>query len=375
MTRSTEGNGATGVVHVVGCFPPDLGGTEKVAEQLAISLSRRRPVTVVTSVSPESAGPDPQYPPSMSVQRLRGVRVAQIPLMPGLAWRLWRLRRTALFHVHLSQAYIPEVVWLASKLGRRPFVVHFHLDVSPSTFLGPIFVLYKRAVLAPVLRAADAVIALNEEQAEVLRSRYRVRPVRIRVIPNGVPLEPGAATDRNRRAPGSVLRLLFVGRLSPQKNLPRLLEAVRLVEADVRLDIVGDGPERTIVEEMVGRLGLRNVLLLGARRGPELAQCYREADALVLTSDQEGMPLVILEAMAAGLPVVATDVPGVAATLGEAGLLVAPTPRAVAQGIDRLAADACLRADLSARARRRASDFGWDRTVEAVEALYEELAG
>jgi glycosyltransferase involved in cell wall biosynthesis len=363
------------VVQVVGTFPPDLGGTEKVAERLAVSLAARHRVVVVTSRSEAGGSPDDRrrYPETMLVSRLATWRVAQIPFMPMLLWRLVRLPRPRLYHLHLAQAYVPEMAGLAARITRRPLVIHFHLDVEPSTVLGPIFSVYKRAVMARVLRSAERVIALNEAQVLTLTGRYGVRRDRIRVIPNGVPITVDEGSPAPEHDEAGPLRLLFVGRLSPQKNLSRLLAAMSLVSEPVELDIVGDGTERRSVEDEVARRQLTNVRLLGARHDEALMDCYRRAQALVLTSDHEGMPLVLLEAMAAGLPVVATDVPGVGETLERAGLLVSPDPAAVAEAIDRLARDPELRAKLSRLGRERAAACAWPATVEAVERVYAEL--
>lgn len=366
------------MVQVVGGFPPDLGGTEKVAERLAVDLAARRPVVVVTSrPAHRQDQPSHPYPESMRVVRLAAWRLAQIPFMPMLLWRLLRQPGVRLYHLHLAQAYVPEMAWLASRLTRRPLVIHFHLDVEPSTSLGPIFSLYKRRVLGPVLRSAERIIALNEAQVETLAGRYRVRRDRIRVIPNGVPIPLGDLPDHRWNDDPAVadgpLRLLFVGRLSAQKNLPRLLAAMSLVQRPVTLDIVGDGTERASVEAEVQHRGLVNVRLLGPRHDDDLLDCYRQAQALVLTSDHEGMPLVLLEAMASGLPVVATDVAGVSETVGHAALLVEPEAQAVAEAIDRLADDRDLRHKLSRLGRERAAGSAWSATVEAVERLYEEL--
>lgn len=362
------------VVYVVPCFPPDLGGVERVAEQLAMRVAARRRVTVLTSASeqPERA-PEP-YPPTMAVRRLPTFRVAQIPFMPRLALELLRTPRGSLIHVHVSQAYAPEVVWLVAKATRRPYVAHFHLDVAPSTALGPLFLLYKRLVLSRVLRAATRVVVLSEEQAGLVERRHGVSRRRISVIPNGVSPEFLAVAHRADLRPGP-LRLLFVGRLSPQKNVPRLLRSVARVRSEVELAVVGDGPDAGDIAALVDELGLDNVRLVGARHDAELREWYGWADALVLTSEQEGMPLVLLEAMAAGLPVVATDVPGVRTTLGDAGLIVPPEPDAIAGAIDRLADRPELREELARRSRERGASFQWDRVVEAMEGLYQGVAG
>jgi phosphatidylinositol alpha-mannosyltransferase len=362
------------VVYVVPYFPPDLGGVERMAEQLAMRVAARRKVTVLTSSSGQPHQIPPEYPPTMEVRRLRTFRVAQIPFMPRLASELLRTPRGSIVHVHVSQAYAPEVVWLVSRLTRRPFVAHFHLDVAPSTRLGPMFLLYKKVVLARVLRAATRVVVLSREQAQLIENTYRVRTRRISVIPNGVSPEFLTIVRRPDLRQGP-LRLLFVGRLSPQKNVPRLLEALAQVHSDVELAIVGSGPDEGDIEARIRLMGLENVRMVGAQHGAALHDWYGWADALVLTSEQEGMPLVLLEAMAAGLPIVATDVAGVRATVGDAALVAEPTAEGVAAAVDRLASEPELRDELSDRGRERVRAFEWDRVVDAIENVYRAVAG
>src|SRR6185436_2062177 len=119
------------------------------------------------------------------------------------------------------------------------------------------------------------------------------------------------------------LELLYVGRLSPQKNVARLLDAVARTRRPLRLTVVGDGEQRTMLERRARDLGLTDVVFAGPRLGTDLRDAYAAADAFVLPSDREGMPLVALEAMAASLPIIATDVPGNTELLGAVGLLAA----------------------------------------------------
>ena len=187
-----------------------------------------------------------------------------------------------------------------SILRRRPYIAHFHLDVDPSGRLGVLLAGYKRWILAPFLRQAAAVVALSPQQADFLESHYRVEPERITVIPNGVHPRFYRARDRSesQSAPTHKLRLLFVGRLEEQKNVLRLVDAMADVSAEVELVIVGDGELRDEISRRIEVLGLTGVRLVGAARGNQLVQWHCWADAFVLSSDKEGMPLVLLEAMA-----------------------------------------------------------------------------
>lgn len=362
----------TPVAVVATYFPPHLGGVEQVAETLAIGTAARRDVTVLTAKATGCSPREDDHPPRLRIRRLWALAVANVPLIPGLPIELLRLRAGTIVHVHLCQAFTPEVAWLISRGRRLPLVVHFHLDIEPSGRFGPIFELYKRFVLPRVLRGADLVITLTDEQTAFVTRHYGVDASRVAVLPNGV--DPAFFAADDHQPHHGPCRLLFVGRLSPQKNVPRLLRAIASVRGDVELVIVGDGESRGAVEDLVEDLGLTNVRLVGAARGAELVEWYRWADAFVITSDREGMPLVVLEAMAAGLPVVATDVPGLRGTVGDDGLLVPPDPTELAAAIDRLLAEPERMADLAARSRRRAPGHSWDRIVAELDALYEGLA-
>ena len=147
------------------------------------------------------------------------------------------------------------------------------------------------------------------------------------------------------------------------------------VEAPVELVLVGDGDERPRVEQMIEQLGLTNVRLVGAAHGAELLEWYRWGQAFVLSSDREGLPLALLEAMAAGLPIVATDVPGTHELLTGYGVLTGLEPGELAAGITRLAEDPALRAELAARGRTYAEANSWRDRAAAVERTYELVAG
>jgi glycosyltransferase involved in cell wall biosynthesis len=357
------------VIQVTPYYPPHLGGVEVAAQTIAESLAATRPVEVLTSTVGAGHRPRVERSGQLTVRRLRSLEVANTPIAPALGWHLLRQRRDCIVHVHIAQALTPEIVWLTSWLRGRPFIAHFHLDVDPSGPAGRWLAAYKRLVLARVLRAAASVIVLSEDQARFVREQYRVE--RVAVVPNGVRagLEGSSGADEARPA-GAPLRLLFVGRLSPQKNLPRLLEALSLMREPAELTIVGDGPERARLTELAARLGLDNLNLAGAQERATLGAWYRRADVFVLSSDKEGMPLAALEAMSFGLPVVATDVPGLRDLCADAGLLVAPEPAALAAALDSLAADPAARQVLARQSKARASGASWEHSLEQIEDLY-----
>jgi phosphatidylinositol alpha-mannosyltransferase len=364
------------VVQVVAYYPPRLGGMERVAQALAEHLAGRHDVEVLTTDGgPAPAGTE-QVSPHLRVRRFAAVEVAHTPIAPGLIARLARLPRHAIVHVHVAQAVLPEVVWMTRALRRAPFVAHFHLDVDASGRMGGLLPIYKRFVFGPVLRRAAAVIVLSPQQRDDVVEKYRVRRERVTVIPNGVDAAFGAIAAQRRPAPADrAPRVLFVGRMEAQKNVHRLLEAFALTREPMDVRLVGDGEQRVELERRAAELGLDRVRFVGARHGADLAADYAWADAFVLASDKEGMPLVLLEAMAAGLAIVATDVPGTRELVGDTGLLAVPEPVPLAAALDRVAKDRDLLEKLGARSAERGATFGWDARIAQVEELYGQLGG
>lgn len=355
------------IIQVTPYYPPALGGLERVVAYLSRELAHRHEVHVVTTGLRTSGLPRHSVEDGVQVHRLPAVEVANTAVSALLPVQLAKARPGDIVHLHIAHALVPELVSAVAALRQVPYVAHFHLDVDASGPLGRLLPWYKQHFLGRVLRRAAAVVALTEEMADFLVERYGVSRERLHIVPNGVADE---YFREPRTAPARPLRLLFVGRLQIQKNVARLLDAMALVQQDVRLRIVGDGELRAPLMEQAARLGLRNVEFAGALYADDLVKVYADSDAFVLPSDKEGMPLVLLEAMASGLPVIATDVPGNRELVDGTGLLAAPEPAALARRIDELAADEELWRSLAGRSARAAAGVTWARVAERVEHVY-----
>ncbi|MEO0913564.1 MAG: glycosyltransferase family 4 protein, partial [Pseudomonadota bacterium] len=175
-----------------------------------------------------------------------------------------------------------------------------------------------------------------------------------------------------RRGEGP-LRALFIGRLAAVKGVPVLLEALRDVP-EVALTLIGDGPERAALEAEAGPLGDR-VTFLGYRSQAEVAEALAEVDLLVLPSFAEGVPVVLMEAMAAGLPVISSRVAGIPELVedGVSGLLLPPgDAAALAEALRALAADPARRAAMGAAGCARVeAEFNLGREVPWLAELLE----
>lgn len=204
--------------------------------------------------------------------------------------------------------------------------------------------------------------------------------VDVRLTPNGVDAERYRPDDAMRRAVraeagvgSDAVVALFVGGDWERKGLRVAIEAVSRARASIELWVVGHGPAARFARLAVER-GVE-ARFFGARRDTE--RFFQAADVFVLPTLYETFSLVAYEAAASGLPVVAPPVHGIDELVGddEAGLVVERDADAIAAALDRLAADPELRARLGGEGRRRAASYGWERSVESVLDVYDELLG
>jgi glycosyltransferase involved in cell wall biosynthesis len=271
--------------------------------------------------------------------------------------------------------------------GGKPLVVSVH-DAAPWLFPAS-FPLrgrwFHRAGVRTASRRADRILTGTEAAAQELLAHTSLPAQRLRVIPYGVDHPyPGPGPDDV----STVLRrydlhdrpyVLWIGSLEPRKGLATLLAAL------VRLARTNPAPTLALA----GYAGWRNeniisaedrAVLGGALRElgrvyePELQALYTGASVFAFPSWHEGFGLPVLEAMVAGAPVVASDIPALREVAGDAAIFVPPgRPEAWAEALSRVLGSASLRAELTAAGRSRAARFSWRRTAEATLAVYEEL--
>jgi glycosyltransferase involved in cell wall biosynthesis len=265
--------------------------------------------------------------------------------------RLIRRERPQIVHANSSKAGIlARLAATATRVPVRLFTVHgwafkAHEGAAATAYL------WADRLMRPL--TSTIVCVADSERRTGLAART-CRADRTVVIHNGV------ALDRPRRRPvAGPLRLLSVGRLRAPKDFITLVRAVAaLAPGAARLRVAGDGPDRAALEAEVARLGIGDAVeLLGTR--PDVDELLADSDVFVLSSDSEGFPMSVVEAMAAGVAVVASAVGGVpeAVTDGETGLLVPPRDiTALARAISGLADDPARVAAMGDAGRRRAEE-------------------
>jgi glycosyltransferase involved in cell wall biosynthesis len=265
---------------------------------------------------------------------------------------------------------------LARPRPRAPYVTTYGFWYGRLS-RSPVRRLLKGPLLALALRRAAAVIATTPALAAQARRHAR----RVALIPNGVDTRRFRPRPPGPRPPGWRPRVLYVGRLSPEKNLETVIVATGSVgdlpAARPRLTLAGPGPLRAELEALAGRHGV-DADFRGLVGQDALPSLYAEADAFVLASFTEGHPKVLLEAMSAGLPCVVAANEGTRSlvTDGETGLLFdARQPGQLAAGLRRVLGDPELAARLGRAARARiVADYDLGALVAREIALLREVA-
>lgn len=306
---------------------------------------------------------------------LPGLRHLAPHTLPGAVREVRALlarERPDLLHVHSTEA---AFVGRAAARGLRAPVV-YTLHGLP---FGPGRAAPLRALVRWVERRQAPRTARFLANSPAIRDAYLAagigRPGQYVVVPSGVDLDAAAKAPAATGLPGAPPRILFAGRLAPGKGLRETVAAVEALRAGglaASLLVAGEGPERARLEA-APRPWLH---LLGHR--DDLASVMKGCDVVALPSALEGTPRVVTEAMACGIPVVASRVGGIPDQLGEdeAGLLVPPgDARALAEALRLLCSDAALRGRLARAGPRRAAAFGVGAMLERTEEVYRALLG
>jgi sugar transferase (PEP-CTERM/EpsH1 system associated) len=349
------------VVHVT--FGLDVGGQEKLLLELARHCDPTRLTLTFVSLGHRGvlAG-------DLEACGAAVVALGQpVGLKPGLIWllaRLFRRIKPDVVHTHDQRALFYAT--LAARLAGVPRVVHTRhgrdIHATPRQL----------AMVRFVSRLVNDFVCVSSDVA-ALSLAQGIAPGRLQTIVNGIDGERFPFSGPRTGGP-----LVAVVRLSPEKDVANLVRAVAIAggeDPDLRVEVAGDGPCRSELRQLVGELGLEErVSFLGEVR--DVPGLLARAAIFVLPSRSEGISLTLLEAMACGLPVVATRVGGTPEVVrdGQDGLLVPPSnPAALAAAILRLRRDPEGARRMGEAGRRRVElDFGARRMVADYLALYLE---
>lgn len=361
------------VAHLACVAPPEIGGIGRVAAD-EVSHLRTQGVEAIL-FAPQ--GPDAVIDPSIRplASRWRFGNAAAIPLAPILAWK------PDVLHLHYPFYGTAEpLLWSQPTL---PVVVTFHMDATPSGWKGIVTRIHQRILQPRLLTHAARILVSSYDYAEQssLATLLPVFTDRVRELPFAVDTEIFCPIPTQQRA---VPELLFVGGMDEAhhfKGIPQLLRALSQIK-DVawHLTLVGDGALRASYEELAQQVGIATRLHFRGRiSASELVAFYQGADLLLFpsTTAAEAFGLVALEAQSCGVPVIASDLPGVRTVVRheETGLLVPPGDEgALRRAITRLLKEEALRHALGVAARKRVeATYAWPVHVEALKKIYQDV--
>ncbi|HEX8324814.1 MAG TPA: glycosyltransferase family 4 protein [Tepidisphaeraceae bacterium] len=332
-----------------------IGGTPRVVRDLAIRLRPFGFQTTVTCLAPWGPVADELTSAGVPVHAVGVTRPTQLPTAVRAVRRLTEEADVVFsFLVHAN-----SVAALALRGRRTPL-----LQAIQTTQPYPAWHWWAQGLAAA---RATRVVVPSASVARVAENGSGVSPERIVVIPNAVDV-PAAQHETHR---AGRWRVGFVGRLDPIKRVPDLIEAMALLP-DAELHVYGDGPERSAIEATVDRFALQDRVTLHGTVASS-ADALMDIDTLVLPSDAEGFGLVLIEAMAAGVPVIGTDVAGIRDVISPErnGLRVPPrTPSAIAAAVNRLRHDAALHLRLTAAGRMDVRErYAWESILPRYAAL------
>lgn len=360
------------ILHIIESL--EFGGAEKVLVDLANEFAKQQHAVTILCLKRIGA---------LRAALDARVEVECLHLAEGshyvLPWQLARMiRRERYDVVHAHTWGVLYESALGGLLAKSPAVVFTSHGNYPPPAHSLLRRIKRRARLVlegRVLRRIDMTVPVSDAIKHEISTREPT--ARIETIHNGIEVLP-LVEPPGRPLRGNVFRLITVGRMAPVKNHALLLEAVAELRNDVQvqLDIVGDGSERAAMEKLAHSLGVAGqVRFLGFRN--DVRAHLAHADVFVITSDYEGISIAILEAMRAGLPVVATDVGGIRETVidGETGIVVPPRARPeLVTALRTLAKDTARRKGLGEAAYAYFKrEFALEHMVTRYRELYTRL--
>jgi glycosyltransferase involved in cell wall biosynthesis len=372
------------IAHLTATFPPYPGGAGNTAFRFAREQAAAgHHVEVFTAPAPGT----PPDPGAVDVHRIDPVfAIGNAPLIPSLT----RVEGFDVVHLHYPFIFGAELTLLGRLRRRRraqALLVHYKNRLVGKGPRGLLFEAYEHSVAPALIRAADRVCVLSADHAAsvpYLRRTGEREPEKLIEMPNGVDADlfsPGESTLRGRLGiPAEGFVAAFVATLDRAHHFKRLDVAidalVRLGDPSVHLVVAGGGELLPGFQANAAGAGVADrVHFLDAVPHSELPDVLRAADAFLLTTEPpESFGIVLIEAMAAGLPAIATDYPGVRAVIddGETGLLVPRGDSAgVAAAIGELVAAPARRREMGERGREKAvREWSWPRLVERMDDAY-----
>jgi len=356
-----------------------LGGAERLVVNLLEVIDKEKFEVAACSLYPKANTLFGHQLEKSGIQiyylgKHKGLDLRMIPRL----YRLFRVFKPDVVHTHLSVLRYALIPLILCRIPARFHTLH-NIAQKEVDALGKI-VHYLAFHLGGVIP-----VSISQEVARTVKKLYKVRTL---IIYNGIPTRHFKSAEETRSIwrkkegiKNSEVVFLHIGRFSPQKNHRLLIEAfaqAMMKRSDLKLLLVGDGELRPDIKKIVKEKQLeQNIHFLGLRQ--DISELLSACDIFILSSDWEGVPMTILESMAAGKPVIATAVGGVPELVEDSitGLLVPPQDiQALSKAMVKLANDSSLREEMGKEGRKRALErFDINLIARQYEELYLKVLG
>jgi glycosyltransferase involved in cell wall biosynthesis len=360
---------------IIYTFPPEyLAGMQIAAYKMSQYLARQSHNVYVITASPSTKGTKIQKKENFSIHRV-GTDKKRWKSVISFGIKCFKMLeeiKPDIVHIHgLSLGLIGffSKIWL-----KIPYLV----TCQGSDILMPWK--FKKIRTIPVLKTANKITMVSKYMKEKINPKYWSKIV---VLPNGVDGGDFEKLEKKKlrqefNIPEKEKIIIFVGRLHPIKGVKYLIQAMTMINLpEVTLFLVGTGPEEEKLRRLTERLKIENkVIFIGKVPNQKVHQYLALADIFVLPSLSEGFPIVIIEAMSAGLPIVATNCGGSSETItdGINGFLVPPkTSKMIAEKIKVLLLNKTLRGKMSSNNQRKIKEYQWPNIVRKLEEIYLEI--
>ncbi len=375
------------IVQVCPLFYPYTGGVETHVKEISKRLSALGVNVKVYTTDPSGQLPRKEVIEGIEVFRFRSFSPKHVYFFsPKLYYTLKSLKNIDAIHVHGYPNFPALAAAVAKKNRKKSLVFTPHYGGYLFSTMGSGIGLnlakkcYHRSLGKYIFSKVDTVVTVGRFERDLLKQKFGLGEQKIKYIPNGVDTEK---FEKLERKPGNTKTLLYVGRLEKYKGIHFLLKAFPKIKrsmSDLKVVVVGKGSFKEELKSLVSSLNIQdNVEFLENVPEDDLIELYLSSCAFVYLSQYEGLPVAVLEAMACGLPVIATRVGGIPEVVqqAETGFLLnfPPDEKELIDRIALLLDDCTTSTHIGIRAKETVlSTFSWNHAAKNLKELYEEYS-
>jgi len=376
------------IAHITATFAPNFTGTGIVCYHNCLELAKLgHDVTIFTANHPKV---EYEYPDLINVKRLDPLfRIGNGPFLPGLL----KIKDYDIVHLHYPFFFGSEMTYLNSKFKKSGYVVTYHQDLIGTGILKYVFKMQNALLLKRIINGADKIFptSIDYAQNSFIKGIVEKRPDDVTAMPNGVDVDKfhpdvDGGEIRRKHNIGNGKIILFVGALDRAhffKGVDVLLESFsKIKERDVYLMVVGGGDMKNYYIELAKNLGVSDkVVFPGRVSDGDLPKYYAACDMVVLPSVTmgEAFGIVLLEGMACGKPVIASNLPGVRTVVNEAvdGFLVGSRNEAdLTEKISYLLENEEISRQFGEKGRKKVEEkYSWESIGKRLESTYLDYLG